>query len=246
MVELLALLTIGSTAGILGLGFFIGLRHATEGDHLAAVSTIVAERKSLWSSAIVGGLWGVGHTISLLAAGIVVLMLDFEISERMEKALEFVVGIMLLLLGANVLRKLFTGGTLHFHSHEHGAREHAHPHVHGARQSDPANTHHGLKFSPRSIVIGMVHGLAGSAALMLIVVPTIESKVVGLLYIVIFGIGSIGGMMIMSFLVGLPFHLTASKFNRINTYLQLTAGIIGIVFGLSIMYEKGIAEGLLI
>lgn len=245
MVELLALLTIGSTAGILGLGFFIGLRHATEGDHLAAVSTIVAERKSLWSSAIVGGLWGVGHTISLLAAGTIVLLLDFQISERMERALEFAVGIMLLLLGANVLRKLLTGGTLHFHSHEHGAREHAHPHVHGVRQSDPANTHHGLKFSPRSIVIGMVHGLAGSAALMLIVVPTIESKIVGLLYIIIFGIGSIGGMMIMSFLVGLPFHLTASKFNRLNTVLQGTAGVVGILFGLFIMYEKGIAEGLL-
>ncbi|HNQ14970.1 MAG TPA: hypothetical protein PKM58_05360 [Pyrinomonadaceae bacterium] len=246
MVELLALLTIGSTAGVLGLGFFLGLRHATDGDHLAAVSTIVAERKSLWSSALVGGLWGVGHTISLLIAGMIVLLLDFEISERMERALEFAVGIMLLLLGANVLRKLLTGGTLHFHSHEHGAREHAHPHIHGAKQTDPANTHHGLSFSPRSIVIGMVHGLAGSAGLMLFVVPTIESKIVGLLYIVIFGIGSIGGMMIMSFLVGLPFHLTASKFNRINTYLQLAAGIGGIVVGLSVMYEKGVTEGLLI
>ncbi len=245
MVELLALLTIGSTAGVLGLGFFIGLRHATEGDHLAAVSTIVAERKSLWSSALVGGLWGVGHTISLLAAGIVVLMLDFEISERMERSLEFAVGIMLFLLGGNVIRKLLTGGTLHFHTHGHGAREHAHPHVHEKKTADATNTHHGLGFSPRSILIGMVHGLAGSAALMLMVVPTIESKTLGLLYIIVFGVGSIGGMMIMSFLVGLPFHLTASRFNRLNGILQGSAGVVGIVFGLMIMYEKGITEGLL-
>ena len=101
-----------------------------------------------------------------------------------------------------------------------------------------------MTFSPRSILIGMVHGLAGSAALMLIVIPTIESKSLGLLYILIFGIGSIGGMIIMSFLVGLPFHLTASRFNRMNALLQGTAGIVSIAFGLIIIYEKGITEGL--
>jgi sulfite exporter TauE/SafE len=244
MNELLALISVGSTAGVLGLGFFIGLKHATEGDHLAAVSTIVSERKSLWSSAIVGGLWGLGHTTSLIVAGLFVLLLNFKISEGTERALEFAVGIMLLLLGMNVIRKVIKGGMLHFHTHEHGRREHAHPHIHVPEKTDPPQTHHGLAFSPRSILIGMVHGLAGSAALMLVVIPTIESKALGLLYIVVFGAGSIGGMMIMSFLVGLPFHLTASRFNFMNRILQGVAGAVSIVLGLAIIYEKGITEGL--
>ncbi|MBA3632771.1 MAG: sulfite exporter TauE/SafE family protein [Acidobacteria bacterium] len=233
-----------STSGVLFLGFFLGLKHATEADHLAAVSTIVSERKSLWSSAFVGGLWGLGHTISLFIAGIFVLLLNFQISEKTEQVLEFGVGIMLVFLGLNVLRKLLKGGKLHFHTHEHGEHAHVHPHVHEVGHEDEPHTHHGFSFSPRALLIGMVHGLAGSAALMLIVIPTIESRVMGLLYIVIFGIGSIGGMMLMSLLVGLPFHLTASRLNRFNYLLQSIAGFVSIGLGLYIIYEKGITEGL--
>src|SRR5215204_1867629 len=225
---------------VLGFGFLLGLKHAVEADHLAAVSTIVAERKSLWSSTFIGGLWGLGHTISLFLAGIFVLVLNFEISERTERALEFGVGIMLTFLGLNVLRKLLKGGRLHFHPHEHGTREHAHPHIHAAGHEEERHTHHGLKFNPRAILIGMMHGLAGSAALMLLVIPTIESKTVGLLYIVIFGVGSIGGMMLMSFLVGLPFHFTAARCNRFNDVLQSIAGLVSIALGLIIIYEKGV------
>lgn len=246
MNDLLAAISIGSSAGVLGYGFFIGLKHATDGDHLAAVSTIVAGRKSLWSSALVGGLWGLGHTISLVVAGVLVLLLNFEISERTERILEFAVGVMLLILGLNVLRQIVRGGKLHFHEHEHGSREHAHPHIHAPGQADAAHSHHGLGLSPRSLVIGMIHGLAGSAGLMLIVIPTIDSKLLGLLYIVIFGIGSIGGMMLMSVLVGLPFRLTAFRFNRANFLLQGVAALVSIALGLFIVYEKGIAEGLFV
>jgi sulfite exporter TauE/SafE len=223
----------------------IGLKHATEADHLAAVSTIVAERKSLWSSALIGGFWGLGHTISLFVAGIFVLLLNFQISEKTERILEFGVGIMLLLLGLNVLRKLLQGGNLHFHAHEHGERAHAHPHIHTPAHADERETHHGFSFSPRSVVIGMIHGLAGSAALMLLLIPTIDSKIVGLLYIAVFGIGSICGMMIMSFLVGLPFHFTANRLNRLNYLLQSVAGLVSVGLGLFIIYEKGVVEGLL-
>lgn len=226
---------------ILTLGFLLGLKHATEADHLAAVSTIVSERKSLFGSALVGGLWGLGHTISLLAAGIFVLLLDFKISGQMEQALEFCVGVMLVLLGANVLRKILKGGELHFHAHQHGKHEHAHPHIHN-HEKDAPNTHHGLTFSPRALLIGMVHGLAGSAALMLLIVQTIESKTIGLFYIVIFGIGSIGGMMLMSFLVGLPFHLTVFQFNRFNSLLRGIAGLFSIGLGLFIVYDKGFSQ----
>lgn len=241
MNELLLLVSIGSTAGVLSLGFFLGLKHAVEADHLAAVSTIVADRKSLWSSALVGGLWGLGHTIALFAAGVFVLLFDFEIGERTERILEFSVGLMLLGLGFNVFRKLIRGGSVHFHAHRHGPREHAHPHMHGTGEESGEPTHHGFSFSPRSLIIGMVHGLAGSAALMLLIIPTIESRTLGMLYIVVFGVGSIGGMMMMSVLVGLPFHLTASRLNRFNHLLQGAAGLVSVAVGSVIVYENAIA-----
>ncbi|MEO8074649.1 MAG: urease accessory protein UreH [Acidobacteriota bacterium] len=235
-----------STPAILSLGFFLGLKHATEADHLAAVSTIVSERKSLLSSAIVGGFWGLGHTISLFIAGVLVLLLDFKISEKTERMLEFGVGIMLLFLGLNVLRKLIKGGTLHFHTHEHGEHAHVHPHVHEEGHEDEPHTHHGFSFSPRALLVGMVHGMAGSAALMLLVIPTIGSNWAGLLYIAIFGVGSIGGMILMSLLVGLPFHLTASRLTRFSFILQSIAGLFSIGIGLYIIYEKGVIEGLFV
>lgn len=222
---------VASAIPILGFGFLLGLKHATEADHLAAVGTIVSERKNLLSSALVGGLWGVGHTISLLLAGIFVLVLNFEISEQTERILEFCVGLMLLFLGINVLRKVVKGEKIHFHTHEN-------------ENEDISTSKRGFKFTIRSIIIGMIHGLAGSAGMMLLYLPTIESNSLKLIYIVIFGIGSIGGMMIMSFLVGLPFHLTAAKFNRFNNILQTIAGLVSIVFGLMIVYEKAITEGL--
>ncbi len=232
-----------SIPAILGLGFFLGLKHATEADHMAAVSTIVSDRKSIWNSMLVGGLWGMGHTISLFIAGIFVLLLNFQISERTERGMEFCVGLMLTILGLNVFRKLLKGGRLHFHTHEHGDRSHVHPHIHDGA-TDEVHSHHGLSLSPKALFIGMVHGMAGSAALMLLVIPTIDSKTVGLIYIFIFGVGSIGGMMLMSLIVSLPFRLTAMKFERVNQILQVAAGIVSVVLGLSIVYEKGFSEGL--
>lgn len=238
------LFTSASAFAVLGLGFYFGLQHATDADHLAAVSTIVSERKSVWSSALIGGVWGLGHTISLLLAGILVLLLNVEISEKTARILEFGVGIMLTFLGLNVIRKLLKGGKLHFHAHEHGAREHVHPHVHVAEVEEAPHSHHGLKFNSRALIVGMIHGLAGSAGMMLLYLPTIETQTLKLIYIIVFGAGSIGGMMLMSFLVGLPFHFTAARFNRFNYILQSVAGLASITIGLAIIYEKGITEGL--
>jgi sulfite exporter TauE/SafE len=241
--DLALIFYLSSTATVLAFGFLIGLKHAIEADHLAAVSTIVTERKSLLSSVIVGGVWGLGHLVSLLIAGVLVLWLDFQISERAERILEFCVGVMLVLLGLNVLQKLLRGGMLHFHAHEHGGHIHAHPHTHKAKEINAPNTHHGFSLSPRPLIVGMVHGLAGSAGLMLFVIPTIDSRLIGSLYIVIFGIGSIGGMMLMSFLVSLPLHVTALRFNRVNLALRCLAGLISVCLGLFMVYEKGFAEG---
>ena len=223
-----------STFSVLLIGFVLGLRHATEADHLAAVSTIVSEKKSLFTASIVGGLWGVGHTISLFAVGLIVIFLKLQISPAIESKLEACVGLMLVILGVNALRKLYQSEKIHAHTHEHDG--HAHIHIHTHKDESAEASHH--RFSPRSVVVGMVHGLAGSAALMLLVVPTIQSPPVALLYILVFGVGSIGGMMVMSLLIGLPFHFTANRFDFLNKGIRLCAGVFSLLLGGSIIYEK--------
>ena len=224
-----------STFSVLLIGFLLGLQHAVEADHLAAVSAIVSEKKNIFSASIIGGLWGVGHTISLFLVGALVIFLKFQISETVAARLEAIVGGMLVILGINALRKLYTAQEIHAHSHAHdGVRAHTHIHLHKDELEE--NSHH--SFSPRSIIIGMVHGLAGSAALMLLVVPTIASPLLALLYILIFGVGSIGGMMLMSFLIGLPFHFTANNFVYMNKAIRLCAGIFSLGLGSFIIYEK--------
>jgi ABC-type nickel/cobalt efflux system permease component RcnA len=232
-----------STIGILVLGLGIGLRHALDTDHLAAVSTIVSERKNLFSSLLIGGLWGVGHTASLLLAGIAVILLHVQIG-KYEKPLEFCVALMLIGLGANVLYKLARGGRIHFHEHLHGGHKHVHPHLHNDKP-EPERSHHGLKLGIRPLIVGMVHGLAGSAALMLAVLATIESTTVAFAYIIIFGIGSIGGMMVMSLILSLPIHLTADHFTKTNLVVRALAGCFSLGFGLFMAYEIGFVDGLL-
>jgi sulfite exporter TauE/SafE len=144
---------------------------------------------------------------------------------------------MLIVLGINALRKLFTAQIVHVHKHEHGEREHVHIHTHNKRR---AESHH--RFSFRSILIGMVHGLAGSAALMLFIVPTIGSPLLALSYILVFGIGSIGGMMAMSLLIGLPMHFTVNRFAVLNKGLRLVAGCFSLILGGFIVYEKVVAS----
>jgi sulfite exporter TauE/SafE len=239
-------LEIGSVSifSLLAFGFVLGLKHSVDADHLAAVSTMAGERRSLLSSSLIGALWGVGHTISLMVAGIVVIVLHFQISETVKQSLEFCVGLMLVALGVNALRKLARGGHLHIHVHEHGGYLHAHPHVHDGVQKEEPHTHHGLSFGARPFLIGLVHGLAGSAALMLLVLTTVSSPFVGLLYIGIFGAGSIGGMMIMSTLFALPARFTAARFTRANFALRCLAGIFSLSFGLLMIYEIGFVDHL--
>ena len=226
-----------TTTSVLALGFVLGLRHATEADHLAAVSAIVSEKKNIFTASIVGGLWGIGHTISLFLVGLIVIFLKLQISESVESKLEGIVGIMLVLLGLNAIYKLAKSDTAHSHAHSHGDITHTHPHTHDEAEAE--EPHHRL--SPRSVLVGMVHGLAGSAALMLMIVPLIPSAFVALLYIVIFGVGSIAGMMAMSLLIGLPFHFTASRFRFLNAGIRVAAGLFSLILGISIIYEHFIA-----
>ncbi len=233
-----------SIASILLLGMVLGLKHAVEADHLAAVTTMVAQRSSLFASALVGGLWGIGHTISLLLAGVVVILLHVRISEKTALGLEMGVAFMLIAMGINAVVKLKRGGQIHLHPHRHGALAHAHLHLHDGLPEAEPRTHHGLRLSPRPMLVGMVHGLAGSAALMLLVLTTIPSPLVGFAYIAVFGIGTIAGMMFMSALVGLPVHLTADRFARANFAVRGAAGLFSLCFGLFMVYQIGFVDGL--
>ena len=233
-----------SIFSMLAIGFALGLKHAIEADHVAAVTTIVSQRKSTVGAALVGTLWGVGHAAALVVAGLVVLFLRVEIGEHTAMALEFGVALMLIGLGANVLWKVARGGRVHAHVHMHGGVEHAHPHVHEPAHERSVAEHHGFGFLARPFVVGMVHGMAGSAALMLLVLSTVESPVVGLAYIGVFGIGSIAGMTIMSALVSLPVRLTAKRFAHAERAMQCLAGLFGLSFGLYLAYRIGVVDGL--
>lgn len=228
-----------SAFAILGLGLVIGLRHALDTDHLAAVSAIVSERRSIFSSLLIGGLWGLGHTLSLFVVGVGVIMLNLQI-QRYEKALEFGVALMLIGLGINVLYQLRYVAPVHLHSHRHGEQVHSHPHQHADGAQSGSS-----RLSFRPLLIGMVHGLAGSAGLMLGVLATISSAPLAFAYILIFGLGSIGGMMVMSVILGLPAHFTAASFTRTNLAVRAASGLFSLGFGAWLVYEIGFVEGLL-
>jgi ABC-type nickel/cobalt efflux system permease component RcnA len=230
----------------LGLGFLLGLKHATEADHLVAVTTIVSEQRSVSRSAMVGALWGVGHTAALLAAGVVVILLEVTIPERVAAALEFGVALMIIFLGSRVLfLALRKRRRVHVHAHTHGGRTHTHLHFHehadehsatnATAAHAPAHERHGNLVGWRPVFVGVVHGLAGSAALTLLVLTEVlrnGSRVLGLAYLLIFGVGSIGGMMLMSALISLPFVFTASRFARVDAPVRLLAGLFSVAFGL--------------
>ncbi len=238
---------------VLALGFTLGLKHALDADHLVAVSTIVSGRRGILGSSIVGGLWGLGHTLSLVVVGLLVIALHIEIPERVAMAMEFTVALMLVVLGINVLRTM-RRGDIRVHSHEHAGHAHAHVHARdGEKAGDPGHHHHGsvaeairegLSGGKRSVFIGMVHGLAGSAALMLLVLSTIPSAGLALMYIAIFGLGSVGGMMLMSTLLGLPFAFTARKFGSLNAVIRGISGAVSVGFGLILAFQIGITQGL--
>jgi ABC-type nickel/cobalt efflux system permease component RcnA len=242
-------------ASVLGLGFALGLQHALDADHIAAVCAIVSENRSVLRSSLIGAFWGLGHTASLFLVGLVVIGLRLTIPEPLALGLEFCVAIMLVALGVNALRKSLRI-EVHRHAHAHAGAAHAHdgdaPHVHASEHAHLhvhviGRGHHELPLlrqARRPLLIGMVHGLAGSAALMLLVLSTISSPWIGLAYVAIFGIGSIGGMGLMSSVIGLPFAFTAIRFERVHRGFAVAAGLFSLGFGLYLGYEIGFVEGL--
>jgi hypothetical protein len=213
-----------SVNSLVALGFVLGLRHALEADHLAAISTIVTERRSLLSSLFVGAFWGIGHTLALLLAGVGVLLLRYRMTDQTAHALELCVGIMLVLLGANALRSLVRRGASHGHDHATGA----------------LHSHSAVWLVGRPFAVGMVHGLAGSAPLLVLTVTLMSSPLVAFSYIAVFGVGSIMGMAAMSLLVSVPARLTVEHFARTNLALRGLSGLFSVSLGLFIVYENGV------
>jgi ABC-type nickel/cobalt efflux system permease component RcnA len=242
---------------ILALGFTLGLKHALDADHLVAVATIVSERKKILSSSLVGALWGIGHTASLLLVGLIMVVFEVQVPQRVGLILEFGVAAMLIFLGVTVLWRVAKGEVLHLHMHEHHGRKHVHPHIHPTRvphEHAAEPSHHENRsegfvarvfdrtaVNARPLLVGVVHGLAGSAALMLIVLSTITSQTLALLYIIVFGVGSIGGMMVMSALIGIPFVLAATKSFFLQRAVRVAAGLASVAFGLFLWWEIGAA-----
>ena len=233
---------------VLGLGLAFGLKHATEVDHVVAVTTIVSEQRSVWRAAIVGGLWGAGHTASLVVVGVFVLTLRVAVPEGVADWLEFGVALMIIALGVNAVARALRGrADAHLHRHQHGGVEHAHLHFHehGAREAEgeAGHTHAVTRVGLKPVLVGAMHGLAGSAALTLLVLAQIDSVALGLLYLAVFGLGSVLGMMLMSGLVGLPFALGSRRLGGLSYGLQVLVGALSIAFGLWYAYRTGTASG---
>jgi high-affinity nickel-transport protein len=244
-----------SAFALLGLGLVFGLKHATEADHIVAVSTIVSEQRSLLRSCAVGALWGIGHTISLVLVGILVLALRVNVPQGIAHWLEFGVALMIIGLGLSALLRLRSGRRrrrdvhLHKHNHDDGV-SHVHLHFHEHETGHTgggavaAHSHAVSRIGFKPLLVGAMHGLAGSAALTLLVLTQIQSTALGLVYLAVFGIGSIAGMLLMSGLIGLPFALSARRLGGVNYSLQAIAGALSVAFGLWYAYQTGIASGL--
>jgi ABC-type nickel/cobalt efflux system permease component RcnA len=230
-------MTNGTLITVLGLGLILGLRHALDPDHVVAVSTILSESKSVRRSSLVGIFWGLGHTMSLLIAGVLVIMLRVQIYDRVALWLEFAVALMLIVLGFKAMLKALRGWKVHVHRHTHDGSTHSHLHAHRAGEEHGHRHRHLIRSGIRPCLVGMVHGLAGSAALMILVLATIPSAIVALIYIAVFGLGSVGGMLVMTSLISLPFVFTARRFKFISQALQVIVGLFSLSFGLFLVWE---------
>jgi high-affinity nickel permease len=253
---------------ILTIGFFLGMRHATDPDHVIAVSTIVSRERSIARAGLIGILWGCGHTLTIVAVGAAIILFGLAIPVRAGLTMEFSVGLMLILLGIlnltgamKWLSEKFspthtpvTGE--HAHIHEHDSQVHFHWHSHA-----PTEEHHteslrvpgklrgsfqrlGLFHVLRPLFVGIVHGLAGSAAVALLVLSTIHNTEWAVLYLLIFGVGTIAGMMLITAAMALPFSFAGHKFAWLNRSFVIGSGLLSLSFGLFVCYDIGFVGGL--
>ena len=229
--------------GILGLGFLLGIQHALEADHIAAVSSLAARRTHIGDIVKHGLTWGLGHTLSLFVFAGVAILLDQAIPEHFARPLETAVGVMLVGLGAHVLWRLWrdrvhfhrhghSDGTVHFHAHSHAGETVAHARA--------AHAHaHGFRW--RALLVGLMHGMAGSAALLVLAASRASSPAAGLGYVALFGIGSMVGMGALSTVIAVPLAVSARWLTLANRGLQGAVGVITVAIGIMTIAETVLA-----
>jgi hypothetical protein len=229
--------------GILGLGFLLGMQHALEADHIAAVSSIAARRTQVGDIVKHGLTWGLGHTLTLFVFAGAAILLGHAIPERLARPLETAVGIMLVGLGAHVLWRLWRD-RVHFHKHGHGdGTVHIHAHSHAGEtiaHARAAHAHaHGFRW--RTLLVGLMHGMAGSAALLVLTVSQAPNPLVGLGYVALFGIGSMVGMGALSTVIAVPLAVSARWLTWANRGLQAGVGVVTIAIGATTIYTTALA-----
>jgi high-affinity nickel-transport protein len=273
--------------GVMLLGFLLGMRHATDADHVIAVATIVSRQRGRWSAMLIGSLWGLGHTTTVLVVGGLIILCDLVIPPRLGLAMEFAVALMLIALGvagltwrASALGPSAAGasrggapagscppGAASSGSGAQAAscpapaassrdRVHAAPRAAGAvahgssaRGVAVSRREHnlgglGVDQMVRPVVVGLVHGLAGSAAVALLVLASIRDPLWGMLYLLLFGVGTVLGMAIVTSLIALPVAYSACRFAWLHRAIGLAAAALSLGVGLVLAYQVGLVDGL--
>lgn len=252
---------------IIALGFFLGMRHATDPDHVIAVTTIVSRQRSVARSAWIGVFWGIGHTLTILLVGAAIILFNLVIPPRIGLSMEMSVGLMLTILGLMNVASFFRSvpilapqtpegrQVVHSHPHSHGDYIHTHAHGHSPEEHahrpnqtplaylDRAFGRLGLYQYIRPLVVGIVHGLAGSAAVALLVLTTIRNSHWAVAYLLVFGVGTIAGMMLITMSLASTFRFIA-KSQRFARRLALASGLLSLAFGLLVAYQAGFVNGL--
>jgi len=252
---------------ILAVGFFLGMRHATDPDHVIAVTTIVSNQRNRAQAALIGAFWGVGHTVTIFAVGTAIILFNLVIPVRVGLSMELSVAVMLIILGlmnvSGFLRSIPSGPVLtpagdnvdtvvHSHSHSHGSHTHSHPHVHLAEEHSDAPVawmdrmfgRTGLYQYLRPFVVGVVHGLAGSAAVALLVLTTIRNYHWAIAYLLIFGVGTIAGMMLITMSIASAFVMVGRGREKFSRRLAFASGLLSLGFGLFVAYQICFVNGL--
>jgi len=256
-----------SFLSIIAMGFFLGMRHATDPDHVIAVSTIVSHQRKVGRAAWTGIFWGIGHTLTIFLVGAVIILFGAVIPTRIGLSMEFSVGLMLVILGIMNISSFFRAipvaqaphaesAVVHSHAHSHGDYVHTHPHGHSP-DSHPHNPDQtpvtmldrlfgniGLYQQLRPLVIGIVHGLAGSAAVALLVLTTIRNPRWAVAYLLVFGAGTVAGMMLITMSLASALNFMGRGSKIFSRRLGLAAGVLSLVFGLVVAWQIGFGAGL--
>jgi cytochrome c biogenesis protein CcdA len=245
MLSLLAPASSQATAfSVVLLGFLLGMRHATDADHVVAVAAIVSRERTIRAAALVGSLWGIGHMLTIVAVGGAIIVFGVVVTPRVGLALELSVAVMLIAVGALTLLRSperLTTTPRAVHVHPHTARAPAAGAIAWIRRRIGRL---GAYQIVRSLAAGVVHGLAGSAAVALLVLATIPDPRWAVAYLVVFGLGTIGGMMLITAALAMPFAFTVDRFARYHRWLGIASGALSVGFGIFLVYKIGVVDGL--